>query len=51
MKVYYAVPPSFHFTGYPENFKIKLNYFQERLGLPFNIILKLLSVSYMFLAK
>ena len=43
-----------------ENFKIKLHYFQERLSLRYNTILKLLSlynpevtvsVSHMFLAK
>ena len=39
-------------TGHSENFKIKLYYFQERLSLPYDIILKFLSLfSYMILSK
>ena len=30
MKVYYIIPLNYQFTGHPENFKIKLYYFQER---------------------
>ena len=46
MKVYYTIPLNNRLTGHPENFKIKLYYFQERLSLRYKIILKLLSVSY-----
>ena len=46
MKVYCTIPLNNRLTGHPENFKIKLYYFQERLSLRYNIILKLLSVSY-----
>ena len=38
------IPLNDRLTGHPENFKIKLYYFQERLSLQFNIILKLLSL-------
>ena len=31
MKVYYIVPLNYRLTGHPENFKIKLYYFQESL--------------------
>ena len=41
MKVHYIIPLNYQFTGHPENFKIKLYYFQERLSLRCNIILKL----------
>ena len=51
MKIYYIIPPNYRLTGYPQNFEIKLYYFQERLSPQFNIIPKLLSVSYMFLVK
>ena len=44
MKVYYTIPLKYRLTGHPENFKIKLYYFQERLSLRYNIILKLLSL-------
>ena len=30
MKIYYIIPPNYPLTGYPQNFKIKLYYFQER---------------------
>ena len=50
MTVYYIIPLNYRLTGNPENFKIKLYYFQERLSLRYNI-LKLMSVSYIFLAK
>ena len=43
MKVYYIIPLNYQLTGHPENFKIKLYYFQERLSLSYNIIQKLLS--------
>ena len=43
MKVYYIIPPNYQLTGHPENFKVKLYYFQERLSPRYNIILKLLS--------
>ena len=43
MKVYYITPLNYQLTGHPENFKIKLYYFQERLSLSYNIIQKLLS--------
>ena len=33
MKVYYIIPLNYQLTGHPENFKIKLYYFQERLSL------------------
>ena len=32
MKVYYIIPLNNQSTGHPENFKIKLHYFQERLS-------------------
>ena len=44
MKVYYIIQLNYQLTEYPENFKIKLYYFQERLSLRYNIILKLLSL-------
>ena len=44
MKVYYIIPLNYRLTGHPENFKIKLHYFQERLNLRYNLILKLLSL-------
>ena len=31
MKVYYIILLNYQFTGHPENFKIKLYYFQERI--------------------
>ena len=31
---------NYHLTRYPEDFKIKKYYFQERLSLEYNIILK-----------
>ena len=33
MKGYYIIPLNDQLTRYPENFKIKLYYFQERLSL------------------
>ena len=44
MKVYYTIPLNYRLTGHPENFKLKLYYFQKRLSLRYNIILKLLSL-------
>ena len=44
MKEYYVIPLNYRFTGNPENFKIKLYFFQDRLSLRYNIILKLLSL-------
>ena len=38
------IPLNDWLTGHPENFKIKLYYFQERLSLQYNIILKLRSL-------
>ena len=32
MTVYYIIPLNYQLTGHPENFKIKLYYFQERLN-------------------
>ena len=43
MKVYYIIPLNYQLNRHPENFKIKLYYFQDRLSLSFNIIQKLLS--------
>ena len=43
MKVYYIIPMNYRLTRHRQNFKIKLYYFQERLSLRYNIILKLLS--------
>ena len=43
MKVYYIIRLSYQLTGHLENFKIKLCYFEEKLSLQYNIILKLLS--------
>ena len=43
MKVHYIIPLNSQLIGHPENFKIKQYYFQERLSLRYNIILKLLS--------
>ena len=51
MKVYYIIPLKDRLTGHPENFlKMFLTdyYFQERLSLRYNILLKLLFVSYMY---
>ena len=42
MKVCYIIPLNYQLTGHTENFKIKLYYFQERLSIQYNIILKLL---------
>ena len=44
MKVYYIIPLNEWLTGHPENFKIKVYYFQERLSLRYNILLTLLSL-------
>ena len=44
MKVYYIIPLNYRLTGHPENFKIKLFYFQESLSLRYRMILKLLSM-------
>ena len=44
MKVYYIIPLNYRLTGHPENFKIKLYYFQETLTLRYNIILKFVSL-------
>ena len=33
MKVYYVIPLNYRVTGHPENFRIKLYYFQARLSL------------------
>ena len=42
------IPLNDRLNGHPENFKINLYYFQERLSLRYNIILKVnASVSYM----
>ena len=41
MKVYYIISLNDRLTEHPDNFKIKLYYFQERLSLRYNIILKL----------
>ena len=35
MEVYYIIPLNYWLTGYPENFKIKLCYFQEKLSLQY----------------
>ena len=43
MKVYYIIPLNYQLNRHPENFKIKLYYFQDRLSLSYNIIQKLLS--------
>ena len=43
MKVYYINTWNYQLTGHPDNFKINLYYFQERLSLQYNIILKSLS--------
>ena len=43
MKVYYITPLNYQLTGHPENFKIKAYYFQERLIVRYNIILKSVS--------
>ena len=44
MKVYCKIPLNYQMTGPPEDFKIKLPYYQERLSLRYNIIPKLLSL-------
>ena len=44
MKAYYTIPMNYRLNRHPENIKIKLYNFQERLSLRFNIILKLLSL-------
>ena len=35
MEVYYTIPLNYWLTGHPENFKIKLCYFQESLSLQY----------------
>ena len=47
MKIYYIIPLNYQLTGHPENFKIKLYCFQERLSLR----CKLQCPFHMFLAK
>ena len=47
MKIYYIITLTYQLTGHPDNFKIKLYYFHERLSLQYNIILKVVSVLYM----
>ena len=42
MKVYYIITLNDRLIRHPEKFKIKLQDFQERLSLRYNIILKLL---------
>ena len=44
MKVYCMIPLNYRLTGHPENFKMKLYFFQEKVSLRYNIILKLLSL-------
>ena len=58
MKIYYIILLNYQLTGHPENLKIKLYYFQERLNIPSNQEFGskhnpkvTVSVSYMFLAK
>ena len=51
MKVYYIVLLNYRLTGHPENFKIKLFYFQERLSLWYNIILKVLSLCFLYVSS
>ena len=46
MKVYYIIPLYYLLTGHPQNFKIKLYYFQERLSLQHNNPEVTASVSY-----
>ena len=48
MRIYYIIPVNDRLTEHPENFKIKLYCFQERLSRWYNIIVKLLSVSNMY---
>ena len=40
MKVYYIIPLYYLLTGHPQNFKIKLYYFQERLSLQKDLFFK-----------
>ena len=49
MKVHYIIPLNYRLTGQPENFKIKLYYFRERLSL--FIYLSIYLSIYLFLAK
>ena len=44
MKIYFIIPLNYRLTGHSENFKTKLHYFQKKLSLRYNIILKLLSL-------
>ena len=46
MKVYCIIPLNYGLTGDPENFKIKLYYFQGRLSLRYNIILSLFHICF-----
>ena len=46
MNVSCIIPLKYRLTGHPENFKIKLYYFQERLSLRYSITLKLLTLSH-----
>ena len=41
--IVYIIPLNYQLTGDPENFKIKLYYFQERLSLRCKIMPKLLA--------
>ena len=43
-------PLNYRLTGHPENFKIKLYYFQERLNVWYNIILKLQSLFHIYVS-
>ena len=45
MKVYYIIPLNDRLTGHPENSKIKLYYFQERLNLRCNSSEVIVSIS------
>ena len=52
MKVLHIIPLNYRLTGHPQNFKIKLCYFQERLSLLYQHNPEVtVAVSYIFLAK
>ena len=52
MKAYYIIPLNYWLTVHHlKNFKIKLYYFQERLILQYNMILKLLFLFHIYVSS
>ena len=51
MKVYYITPLNYQLTGHPDNFKIRLYYFQEGLSLRCNIIHKSYCLHFIYVSS